>query len=113
MMLPVDCSQCGATGDVDGDALRAGTAKCEFCGAKLEPPKFDIQLEAVEPWLVPGVMATVQKVTGLGIVEAKKLVDGAPCWLVRNVTAEDAEKVQAAITGVGGKTTMTPAKPQQ
>ena len=39
-----------------------------------------------------GVIKVVREITGLGLVDAKKLVDGAPATLKENVAAEEAEE---------------------
>lgn len=47
------------------------------------------------------VIKAVREITGLGLVEAKKLVDGVPSELKKDVPAEEAEKIKAALTDAG------------
>jgi large subunit ribosomal protein L7/L12 len=48
------------------------------------------------------VIKEVRTVTGLGLKEAKDLVEGAPKTLKENVSKDDAAKIKAAITAAGG-----------
>ena len=47
------------------------------------------------------VIKVVREVTGLGLKEAKDLVDGAPKTVKENASKEDAEKLKAALTEAG------------
>ena len=47
------------------------------------------------------VIKAVRELTGLGLVEAKKIVDGAPSELKKDVPMEEAEKMKAALTEAG------------
>ena len=49
-----------------------------------------------------GVIKAVKEITGLGLKEAKYLVDGAPKMIKENVKKEDAEKIKKQIEEVGG-----------
>lgn len=48
-----------------------------------------------------GVIKEVRGITGLGLKEAKDLVDGAPQTVLENASKEDAEKAKAALEGAG------------
>lgn len=48
------------------------------------------------------VIKVVRSITGLGLKEAKDLVEGAPKPLKQGVSKEDAEKIKAEIEGAGG-----------
>ena len=48
-----------------------------------------------------GVIKVVREITGLGLVDAKKLVDGAPATIKENVAAEEAEELKKKLTDVG------------
>lgn len=50
-----------------------------------------------------GVMKAVKEALGLGLKEAKDLVDAAPCVLKEGVKKEDAEALKKAIEEAGGK----------
>jgi large subunit ribosomal protein L7/L12 len=49
------------------------------------------------------VIKVVRELTGLGLKEAKDLVDGAPKPIKENVSKEEADKVKAALEEAGGK----------
>jgi large subunit ribosomal protein L7/L12 len=49
------------------------------------------------------VIKAVREITGLGLKEAKDLVDGAPNPIKQAVSKEEAEKVKAAVEAAGGK----------
>ncbi|MEW5884430.1 MAG: 50S ribosomal protein L7/L12 [Armatimonadota bacterium] len=49
------------------------------------------------------VIKAVRELTGLGLKEAKDVVDGAPGPIKEGVNKDEAEKVKAAIEEAGGK----------
>ena len=49
------------------------------------------------------VIKVVRELTGLGLKEAKDLVDGAPKPIKQAVSKDDADKIKAAIEEAGGK----------
>jgi len=49
------------------------------------------------------VIKVVRELTGLGLKEAKDLVDGAPKPIKQGVSKDEAEKIKAAIAEAGGK----------
>ncbi len=49
------------------------------------------------------VLKAVREVTGLGLKEAKDLVDGAPAVLKENLKKEDADALKAKVEEAGGK----------
>ena len=48
-----------------------------------------------------GVIKVVREITGLGLVEAKKLVDTVPAELKKDVPAEEAENIKKQLTDAG------------
>lgn len=52
------------------------------------------------------VIKVVKEVLGLGLKEAKDLVDGAPSPLKENVAKEEAEEIKKKIEEAGGKVTL-------
>ena len=69
-----------------------------------EPEKttFDIMLVAAGDKKI-NVIKEVRAITGLGLKEAKDLVDGAPKTIKENVPKDEAEKIKATIEAAGGK----------
>ena len=52
------------------------------------------------------VIKVVREATGLGLKEAKDLVDGAPKPVKEKVSKEDADKLKAALEAAGAKATV-------
>ena len=48
-----------------------------------------------------GVIKVVREITGLGLKEAKELVDGTPAKIKEKVSPEEAEELKAKFTEVG------------
>ena len=47
------------------------------------------------------VIKAVREITGLGLVDAKKLVDAAPSEIKKDVPAEEAENIKKQLTDAG------------
>ena len=67
-----------------------------------EKTEFDVILAAVGEKKIE-VIKEVRALTGLGLKEAKDLVEGAPKSVKEGVTKEEAEKVKATLEKVGAK----------
>ncbi len=65
-----------------------------------EQSEFDVILAAAGAEKIK-VIKVVREITGLGLKEAKELVDGAPKPLKEKVGKEDAEAIKAKLTEVG------------
>lgn len=52
------------------------------------------------------VIKTVREITGLGLTEAKALVDGAPKMVKEKVKRAEAEEIQKKLEAVGAKVTL-------
>jgi len=65
-----------------------------------EKTSFDVILKAVGDQKIK-VIKEVRAATGLGLKEAKELVDGAPKPVKEGLSKEDAEKLQKALEEVG------------
>jgi large subunit ribosomal protein L7/L12 len=71
-------------------------------GGVVEKTSFDvILLNAGQSKL--NVVKAVKDITGLGLKEAKELVDGAPKPVKEGVSKEEAESVKAALTEAGAE----------
>jgi large subunit ribosomal protein L7/L12 len=53
-----------------------------------------------------GVIKAVKEALGLGLKEAKDLVDGVPSMLKENAAKEDADALKAKVEEAGGKVTL-------
>ena len=67
-----------------------------------EQTEFTAILTEVGPNKIP-VIKVVRELTGLGLKEAKDLVDAAPKAVKEGVTREEAEKIKAALEEQGAK----------
>lgn len=65
-----------------------------------EQTEFDVILEAAGDKKI-GVIKAVREATGLGLKEAKELVDGAPKPVKEKISKDDAEKLKAALEEAG------------
>ena len=70
-----------------------------------EKTEFDVELTEVGPNKVK-VIKVVREVTGLGLKEAKEVVDGAPKVLKEGVSKEEAEDIQKKLDAEGAKVTL-------
>ena len=67
-----------------------------------EQTEFTATLTEIGPNKIP-VIKVVRELTGLGLKEAKDLVDAAPKAVKEGVARDEAEKIKAQIEEVGGK----------
>ena len=67
-----------------------------------EQTEFTATLTEIGPNKIP-VIKVVRELTGLGLKEAKDLVDAAPKPVKEGITRDEAEKIKAAIEEQGGK----------
>jgi large subunit ribosomal protein L7/L12 len=67
-----------------------------------EQTEFNVTLKAFDESKKIAVIKEVRAVTGLGLKEAKDLVEGAPKPLKEGVSKEDANKIKEQITAAGG-----------
>jgi len=71
-----------------------------------EQTEFNVILKAYDESKKIAVIKEVRAVTGLGLKEAKDLVEGAPKPLKEAVSKEDAKKIKDVITAAGGTVTI-------
>jgi large subunit ribosomal protein L7/L12 len=81
-----------ASGAGDGAAAAAPEEQTEFTATLVE----------IGPNKIP-VIKVVRELTGLGLKEAKDLVDATPKAVKESVARDEADKIKAAIEEVGGK----------
>lgn len=70
-----------------------------------EKSEFDVELTEVGANKVK-VIKVVREVTGLGLKEAKEVVDGAPKVLKEGASKEEAEEIKAKLEAEGAKVTL-------
>ena len=82
--------------------VAAGAAGADGAAEKDE---FDVELTEVGPNKVK-VIKVVREVTGLGLKEAKEVVDGAPKVLKEGASKDEAEDIKTKIEAEGAKVTL-------
>jgi large subunit ribosomal protein L7/L12 len=85
-----------------GAAPAAGGAAAPAAEAAEEQTEFSAVLSEVGPNKIP-VIKVVRELTGLGLKEAKDLVDAAPKPVKEGVAKDEAEKIKAALEEQGAK----------
>lgn len=70
-----------------------------------EKTDFNVELTAAGDNKI-GVIKVVRELTGLGLKEAKDLVDGAPKMIKEGVDKATAEKMKADVAAAGGTVTL-------
>ena len=88
-----------AAGVVVAAAGAAGGAAAE------EKTEFDVELTEVGPNKVK-VIKVVREATGLGLKEAKEVVDGAPKVIKEAASKEEAEEIKTKLEAEGAKVTL-------
>jgi large subunit ribosomal protein L7/L12 len=89
---PAAVAAAPAAGGGDGAAVAAPEEQTEFTATLVE----------IGPNKIP-VIKVVRELTGLGLKEAKDLVDASPKAVKEGVARDEAEKIKAALEEVGGK----------
>jgi large subunit ribosomal protein L7/L12 len=74
----------------------------EAAAAPEEQTEFTATLTEIGPNKIP-VIKVVRELTGLGLKEAKDLVDASPKAVKEGINREEAEKIKAALEEQGGK----------
>ena len=74
----------------------------EAAAATEEQTEFTATLTEIGPNKIP-VIKVVRELTGLGLKEAKDLVDASPKAVKEGVTRDEAEKIKAALEEQGAK----------
>ena len=85
---------------VSAAAAVAVAAPAAGGAAAEEKTEFDVVLAAAGAEKIK-VIKVVREITGLGLGEAKALVDGAPKTLKEAASKEEAEEIKAKLTEVG------------
>lgn len=95
------------TFDVEAAAPAAVAVAAPAADAPAEEEKdeFEVVLESAGDKKI-AVVKVVKNLAGLGLKEAKDLVDSAPSTIFPSAKKEDAEKAKAEIEAVGGKVTL-------
>jgi large subunit ribosomal protein L7/L12 len=85
--------------------VAAPAAAAAEAPAEAEKDEFDVILESDGGKKIQ-VIKVVRELTGLGLKEAKDLVEGAPKPVLEKVNKENAEKAKAKLEAEGAKVTL-------
>ena len=90
-----------------GVSAAAGVVVAAAGGAAAaeEKTEFDVELTEAGPNKVK-VIKVVREVTGLGLKEAKEVVDGAPKVVKAGASKEEAEEIKTKLEAEGAKVTL-------
>jgi large subunit ribosomal protein L7/L12 len=88
-----------------GAVVMAGPADGGAAAPAAEKTEFDVVLEAFGDQKI-GVIKVVRAATGLGLKEAKDLVEGVPSKVKEGISKEDAEKLKKELEEAGAKVSI-------
>ena len=80
-------------------------AGADAAGGAAEKDEFDVELTEVGPNKVK-VIKVVREVTGLGLKEAKEVVDGAPKVVKEGASKDEANDINEKLEAEGAKITL-------
>ena len=86
-------------------AAPVAVAAAADAGAAAEPTEVNVTLTEVGGTKV-AVIKAVREITGLGLKEAKEVVDGAPKVVKEGASKEEAEEIKKKLEEVGAKVTL-------
>lgn len=86
-------------------AMAGGAGAGDAAGAAAEKTSFDVELAEAGGQKI-GVIKVVKEITGLGLAEAKALVDGAPKVIKEGVAKADAEEMKSKLEAAGAKVNL-------
>ncbi|EMZ9533981.1 TPA: 50S ribosomal protein L7/L12 [Streptococcus pneumoniae] len=85
--------------------VAVAAAAAADAGAGAAKDSFDVELTSAGDKKV-GVIKVVREITGLGLKEAKELVDGAPALVKEGVATAEAEEIKAKLEEAGASVTL-------
>ena len=83
--------------------MAAPAAAAGGAAAAEEKSEFDVVLASFDAAAKIKVIKAVREITGLGLAEAKALVEGAPKALKEGVAKEEAEELKGKLEEAGAK----------
>ena len=84
-------------------AVAAAPAAAAAAAPAEEKTEFDVILAGFDAAKKVAIIKEVRAITGLGLKEAKDLVEGAPKAIKEGIAKDDAEKLKAALEAAGAK----------
>jgi large subunit ribosomal protein L7/L12 len=89
-----------------GVAVVQGTSTGPAPEKPAEKTEFTVQLDGFDAAKKINVIKIVREITGLGLKEAKDLVEGSPKPVKENVSKDEAEKIKAKLEEGGAKVSL-------
>ncbi|MBU4692356.1 50S ribosomal protein L7/L12 [Mycoplasma zalophi] len=86
---------------IDPSAVAVAAAPAAGAAAE-EKTEFNVTLKSAGDQKV-NVIKAVKELTGLGLMDAKKLVESAPAIIKENVKKDEAEDIKAKLSAVGAE----------
>jgi len=93
----------GAAAAPQQAAKAAEPAKAAEAPKAVEKTHYDIELVKFDQANKIKVIKEVRAIFGLGLKEAKDIVEGCPVWLKKEVKKEDAVEIEAKLKEVGAE----------
>jgi len=87
-------------------AVAAPVVEEEAAPAQQEKTLFNLKLDSFEASAKPKIIKEIKSMLGLSLVDSKKFVESAPKMMKEGVPKEEAEKIVAALKGLGGVVVM-------
>ena len=84
-------------------AVAAAPAEAEDAGAAKGPSEVSLILKGIGTGSKVAVIKAVQAITGLGLMDAKKLVDAAPAPVKEHISPVEAEEHKKALVATGAE----------
>ena len=84
-------------------AVAAAPAAAAAAAPAEEKTEFDVILAGFDAAKKVAVIKEVRGITGLGLIEAKAIVEGAPKAIKEGIAKDEAEKIKAQLEGAGAK----------
>ena len=97
MLIPLIANLQGVA-PAGGDA--GGAAAVE---EPAEKTHFDIELTGFQTKSKIKVIKEIRSLLGLGLKEAKEMVEGAPVWIKKELPKEEAEALKTALEAIGAE----------
>jgi len=88
---------------VAGGAAGGAAGGGEAAAAKTE---FTVVMESIAADKKIGIIKVIREITGLGLKEAKDLVEGAPKNVKENIAKDEAESIKKKLEEAGAKVTL-------
>lgn len=109
VLVPLHLPAGTTMGSADGDAARmvACAAPASPAMSSGEPYDYDVELTRVGPDRI-AVMRALRKVTGWSLDRVRVAVDGAPIWICKDVSRDEADEVVATLQRAGAVVTRRP-----